>query len=98
MDVSAGYTHCINKRYNVDYKLWCYGHYDYSNFSEQNFKHDFARLNWTDMKNASDVNEMFRIFYGNVSSCVLKHVPFKQTTPRELRLKSKPWINPHIQK
>ena len=43
------------------------------------------------MNNASDVDEMFRIIYRNVSS-------FKQTTPRELRLKSKPWINPYIQK
>ena len=50
------------------------------------------------MNNASDVNEMFRIFYRNVSSSVLHHVPFKQTTPRELRLKSKPWIDHYIQK
>ena len=50
------------------------------------------------MNNASDVNKMFRIFYRNVSSCVFQHVPFKQTTSRELRLKSKPWINPYIQK
>ena len=49
------------------------------------------------MKNASDVDEMFRIFCRNVSSSVLQHVPFKQTTPGELRLKSKPWINPYIQ-
>ena len=27
-----------------------------------------------------------------------KHVPFKQTTPRDMRLKSKPWINFYIQK
>ena len=33
-----------------------------------------------------------------MSSCVFQHVPFKQTTSRELRLKSKPWINPYIQK
>ena len=25
-------------------------------------------------------------------------MPFKQTTPRELRLKSKLWINPYVQK
>ena len=61
-------------------------------------RHDFARLNWTDMNDASDVKEMFRIFYQNVSSCILQHVPFKQTTPRDLRPKSKPWINPYIQK
>ena len=75
-----------------------YGHYDFSNISEQNFKHDFAGLNWTDMNNASVVNEMFRIFYRNVSSGVLQHLPFKQTTPRELKPKSKPWINPYIKK
>ena len=40
------------------------------------------------MDNASDADEMFRIFYRNVSSCVLQHVLFKQTTPRKLRLKS----------
>ena len=82
------------KKINVDYKLCSYGHCDYSNFGEQNFKHDFAELNWTDMNNASDVNEMFGISYRNVSLCVLQHVPFKQTTPRELKLKSKTWINP----
>ena len=86
------------KKINVNYKLCSYGHYDYSNFSEQNFKHDFPRLNWTDMNNASDVDETFGLFHRNVSSCILQHVPFKQTTPRELRLKSKPWINPYIQK
>ena len=41
---------------NVDHKLCSYGDYDYSNFNEQNFKHDFAGLNWTDMNNASDVS------------------------------------------
>ena len=46
----------------------------------------------------SVINEMFRILYRNVSSCVFQHVPFKQTTSRELRLKSKPWINPYIKK
>ena len=30
------------KKINIDYKLCSYGHYDYSNFNEQNFKHDFA--------------------------------------------------------
>ena len=50
------------------------------------------------MNNASDVNEMFRICYRNVSSCVLQHVQFKQATSRGRRLKSKPWINPYIQK
>ena len=50
------------------------------------------------MNNGSDIDQMFRIFYGNVFSCILKHVPFKQTTPRELRLKSKPWTNPYIHK
>ena len=58
-------------------------------------QHDFARLNWTDMNDAFDVKEMFRIFYRNVSSCILQRVPFKQTTPRELSLKS---INLYIQK
>ena len=50
------------------------------------------------MNNASDVNEMFRMFHRNVPSCVLQHVLFKQTTPRELRFKSKPWIDPYIKK
>ena len=36
--------------------------------------------------------------YGNVASCVHQHVAFRQTSPRELRLKSKPWINPYIKK
>ena len=48
--------------------------------TNKKFKPDFPELNWTDMNNASDVSEMFRIFYRNVSLCVLHHVPFKQTT------------------
>ena len=58
------------------FKMCSYGHNDNSSFSKQNLKHDFALPNWTDMSIASDVNEMFSICYGNVSSCAHQHVPF----------------------
>ena len=44
------------------------------------------------------MNEKFDYFYSSVSSCVNGHAPKIKVTKKELRLRSKPWINSRIQK
>ena len=39
------------------------------------------------------VNEKFNCFYDKLSNLVDTHVPSKRLTPKEIKLRSKPWIN-----
>ena len=39
------------------------------------------------------VNEKFNCFYDKLSNVVDTHVPSKRMTPKEIKLRSKPWIN-----
>ena len=39
------------------------------------------------------VNEKFNCFYDKLSNLVDSHVLSKRMTPKELKLRSKPWIN-----
>ena len=41
---------------------------------------------------------MFKSFYSKISSIIDKHIPVKQLSRRELKLKSKPWISDALQK
>ena len=41
---------------------------------------------------------MFKSFYSKISSIIDKHIPVKQLSRRELKLKSKPWISDALRK
>ena len=36
------------------------------------------------------------IFFLKITGCVDRHAPIKELTPKEIKLKSKPWITPNI--
>ena len=42
------------------------------------------------------VNEAFYCFYDKLSNVVDTHVPSKRMTPKEIKVRSKPWINSKI--
>ena len=41
---------------------------------------------------------MFHLFYDKISAITDKHIPFKQITCKEVKLRSKPWITPGIKR
>ena len=41
---------------------------------------------------------MFKSFYSKISSIINKHIPVKQLSRREIKLKSKPWISKALRK
>ena len=45
-----------------------------------------------------DPSLMFQSFYSVVSNIIDRHIPVKQLSRRELKLKSKPWITLGIKK
>ena len=44
------------------------------------------------------VTEKFDYFYSAVSSCINGHAPKKKLSKKDLKLRSKPWINSKIKK
>ena len=41
---------------------------------------------------------MFKSFYSKIPSIINKHIPVKQLSRREIKLKSKPWISKALRK
>ena len=74
--------------------------YDYSKFSEHLFLEDFKKLPWEDILNNqnSNINVKFDRFYEKIYSTVIHHPPLKKVYKKQLKLRSKPWVTPHIQK
>ena len=87
------------KKYHISYKACNYFIHDYSKFGKEKFIHDFSLLDWSllDESNKS-VNEKFDYFYSAVSSCINGHAPKKKLSKKDLKLRSKPWINSKIKK
>ena len=72
---------------------------DFSNFSEQRFVDGFANKNMDFLNNTNiSLNSKFDLFYDTVSSYVDNHVPVKKINKKDLKLHSKPWVNPKIQR
>ena len=40
----------------------------------------------------------FDTFYKKVDTTVIQHAPLKKVNQKQLKLRAKPWVNPHIQK
>ena len=87
------------KKCPVSFKSCSYSAYDYSNFGNEKFIHDYSLLDWSTLNNPSvSVNDHFDIFYEKTSACIDSHVPRKRVTKRKLKLRTKHWINSEIQK
>ena len=69
---------------------------DYSSFSGESFRNDVSVQNWSYSLN--NVDDLFRDFYHKLVGCVNRHAPMKKLTPREIKIKDKPWINEEIAK
>ena len=83
---------------NISYKELELLKSDYSSFNEKNFLNDFIKMDFNYIYNATDVDYAYNKFLDDVTSLVEKHVPTRIYTKKELKLKSKPWINRRIQK
>ena len=67
---------------------------DYSKFDPLQFRDDVSIQNFNE--NLKDINDQFGDFYFKLSGCVDRHAPVKELTPKELKIKNKPWITPNI--
>ena len=88
----------ILNKVTMDYKTCSFAKRDFSNFSEQRFVEGFATQNMDFFNNTKiSLNSKFDLFYDTVSSYVDNHVPVKKINKKDLKLHSKPWVNPKIQ-
>ena len=71
----------------------------YSEFDQQALVSEIQLIDWESVfiSSASPCN-MFKSFYSKISSIIDKHIPVKQLSRRELKLKSKPWISDALRK
>ena len=82
------------KKCHVSYKSCGYFAYDYSNFGKEKFIHDFSLIDWSILDNTDlSANDHYEI-----TSCVDLHVPKKCITNKDLKLRTKPWIDNDIQR
>ena len=74
---------------------------DYSTLDKQALVDEIQSLDWQMIFGSScnpDPSLMFQSFYSVVSNIIDRHIPVKQLSRRELKLKSKPWITLGIKK
>ena len=76
-------------REKLDFKKITMYRRNYSSFSEDSFRDDVSIQN---------VNDQFIDFYWRLKGCVDRHAPLKRLTPKEAKLKNKPWISDEINK
>ena len=60
---------------------------------------DMQAINWQEILLPDhNIDELFDSFYSNVSTIKDMHAPIRKLTKKEMKIKSKPWITPAIQK
>ena len=70
---------------------------DYSNFDEQALINDIQSIDWDLLFSGnSDPSCMFDTFYRKVSEFIDIHIPLKQLSKKDSKLKTKPWITSAI--
>ena len=72
---------------------------DYSKLSEEALVNEVSSIDWNMLfaKN-QDPSYLFDTFYNKISQLIDKHIPIKQISRNELKLRSKPWITSGIKK
>ena len=84
---------------DIDYKDCSLHQYDYSKFNEQTFLNELKNHFWDHLStDNSDLNSKFNDFYEKVYTAVIEHAPLKKVNKKQLKLKTKPWVNPYIKK
>ena len=69
---------------------------DYSRFSNESFRDDVFIQNWNYAR--ENVNNLFNDFYSKLEGSVNRHAPLKNLSPKEIKIKNKPWLNTIILK
>ena len=84
------------KMEKIEYKKLNIIQRDYSKFQSQQFRDDVSIQNRnSDLPN---VNELFIELHSKLQGCVERHAPLKKLSPKEIKLKTKPWITKQISK
>ena len=79
----------------VDYRHCTLFPYDYSKFVESSFINDFTGLSLDFLNETTlNINSKFDTLYEKVHETAC--VPLKKSPPKQLKLRSKPWIDSHI--
>ena len=68
---------------------------DYSNFSNDSFR-DVSIQNWNYYHD--NVHDSFSDFYIKLEGSVNRHAPLKKLSPKEIKIKNKPWLSQVIVK
>ena len=68
---------------------------DYSKFSNESFR-DLSIQYWN--YTHENVHGLFKDFYSKLEGSVNRHAPLKKLSPKEIKIKSKPWLNAEILK
>ena len=84
------------KREKVDFKQANIYQRDYSTFSSESFRDDVSVQNWN--YSHDNVHDSFKDFYTKLEGSVNKHAPLKKLSPKEIKLKNKPWLSAEILK
>ena len=72
---------------------------DCSKFNEQVLINEIQLIDWETVFVSNDsACNMFKSFYSKISRIIDKHIPVKQLSRREIKLKSKPWISNALRK
>ena len=81
----------------VNYTSLNYYKHDYSRFNEEVFVEEVSHLDFSTVYNSNlDTNCKFDVFYDQINSIFMKHVPYKKLSKKEVKLSSKPWITKQI--
>ena len=84
------------RREKIDFKNVKIYQRDYSKFDNSLFSDDVSIQKWD--ATYENVNDQFNDFFWKLNGCVERHAPIKELSPKEIKMKSKPWITPGITK
>ena len=80
----------VNKNYNTIERN------DLNANKQTNFREDVSIQNWD--YTHENVHDLFKDFYSKLEGAVNRHAPLKKLSPKEIKVKSKPWLNAEILK
>ena len=70
---------------------------DYTKLDTNALLEDIRLINWEEVLSPNcDPTTMFEAFHDTISNVINKHIPIRQLSKRELKVKAKPWITPAI--
>ena len=97
LTISEQFAQIISvNREQIDIKIINVYQRDYSKFISESFRDDVSIQNWN--YSNTNVNDSFKDFYTKLEASVDRHAPVKKLTPREIKIKNKPWLSTEILK